>query len=80
MRKTHLWISLIVGVLVWGAYFAHFIQSLRGEATGGLVWWFVGALAVTVVAETVATGLIGWLFRRRARASLPWPAPQSPAS
>jgi hypothetical protein len=68
MRKAHLWISLIVGVLVWGAYFAHFIQSLRGEATGGrLVWWFLGALAVTVLAETVATGLIGWLFRRRNR-------------
>ena len=67
MRKTHLWISLIVGVAVWGAYFAHFLQSLRGKATGGLVWWFLGALAVTVVAETVATGLIGWLFRRRAR-------------
>ncbi|MFC7377983.1 hypothetical protein [Brevundimonas sp. GCM10030266] len=68
MRKTHLWISLIVGVLVWGAYFVHFIQSLRGEATGGLVWWFLGALAITVIAETVATGLIGWLFRRRTRA------------
>lgn len=68
MRKTHLWISLIVGVLVWSAYFAHFIQSLRGATTGGLVWWFLGALAVTVLAETVATGLIGWLFRRRARA------------
>ena len=67
MRKTHLWISLIVGVLVWGAYFAHFIQSLRGETTGGLVWWFLGALAVTVLTETVATGLIGWLFRRRNR-------------
>jgi hypothetical protein len=67
MRKTHLWISLIVGVLVWGAYFAHLIASLRGETTGGLVWWFLGALAVTIVAETVATGLIGWLFRRRAR-------------
>jgi hypothetical protein len=68
MRKTHLWISLVVGVLVWGAYFVHFIQSLRGEATGGLVWWFLGALVVTVIAETVATGLIGWLFRRRTRA------------
>lgn len=67
MRKTHLWISLIVGVLVWSAYFARFIQSLRGEATGGLVWWFLGALGVTVLAETVATGLIGWLFRRRNR-------------
>lgn len=67
MRKTHLWISLIVGVLVWGAYFAHFIQSLRSETAGGLVWWFLGALVVTVLAETVATGLIGWLFRRRNR-------------
>lgn len=68
MRKTHLWISLIIGVVVWGAYFAHFLQSLRSDGTGGLVWWFLGALAVTVLAETVATGLIGWLFRRRARA------------
>ena len=67
MRKTHLWISLIVGILVWGAYFVHFLQSLQGEGTGDLVWWFLGALAVTVIAETVATGLIGWLFRRRAR-------------
>lgn len=68
MRRAHLWISLIVGVLVWSAYFLHFFQSLQGEETGGLVWWFLGALAVTVVAEMVATGLIGWLFRRRARA------------
>lgn len=68
MRKTHLWISLIVGVLVWGAYFVHFFQSLRADGPGGLVWWFLGALAVTVIAETVATGLIGWLFRRRSRA------------
>jgi hypothetical protein len=68
MRKTHLWISLIVGALVWGAYFVHVFQSLRGQGSGGLVWWFLGALAVTVVAETVVTGLIGWLFRRRARA------------
>ena len=29
MRKIHLWISLIVGVLVWGAYFVHFIQGLQ---------------------------------------------------
>jgi hypothetical protein len=68
MRKVHLWVSLIVGVLVWGFYFLHVIQSVRGQGTGGLVWWFLGALAVTVLAETVATGLIGWLFRRRARA------------
>ena len=67
MRKTHLWTSLIVGVLVWGAYFAHLIQSLRGDGNGGLAWWFLGALAVTVALEAVATGLIGWLFRRRAR-------------
>ena len=39
----------------------------RGE-TGGLALWFLGALAVIVLAETVATGLIAWLFRRRARA------------
>lgn len=66
-RKTHLWISLIVGVAVWGAYFAHFIQTMRRGDTGGLALWFLGALAIIVIAETVATGLIAWLFRRRAR-------------
>jgi hypothetical protein len=66
-RKTHLWISLIVGVLVWGAYFAHFVQAMRRGEPGALALWFLGALVVIVVAETVATGLIAWLFRRRAR-------------
>lgn len=66
-RKTHLWISLIAGVVVWGAYFAHFVQSVRGGDLGGLVWWFVGALAVVLVAETVVAGAVAWLFRRRAR-------------
>lgn len=66
-RKTHLWISLIVGVAVWGAYFGHFIQTMRRGDTGDLALWFLGALAVIVLAETVATGLIAWLFRRRAR-------------
>ena len=66
-RKTHLWISLVVGVAVWGAYFGHFIQTMRRGDTGDLALWFLGALAVIVVAETVATGLIAWLFRRRAR-------------
>ena len=28
-RKTHLWISLVAGVLAWGAYFIHFVQSVR---------------------------------------------------
>jgi len=66
-RKTHLWISLIVGVAVWGAYFGHFIQTVRRGDTGDLALWFLGALAVIVLAETIATGLIAWLFRRRAR-------------
>jgi len=65
-RRTHLWISLVVGVLVWGAYFTHVVQTI-GRGTGGLALWFLGALAVVVIAETVATGLIAWLFRRRAR-------------
>ncbi len=67
MRKLHLWISLIVGLAVWGAYFVHLIQGLRAGAIDGLLWWFLGALAVTVVAESVATGLVAWLFRRRSR-------------
>ena len=67
MRKTHLWISLIVGVLVWGVYFGHFVQTLRRGETGGLAWWFLGALGVIVLAETVATSLIAVLFRRRTR-------------
>ena len=66
-RKTHLWISLIVGVVVWGGYFAHVVQTLRRGDTGGLVFWFLGALALVIGLEAVATGLITWLFRRRAR-------------
>lgn len=67
MRKVHLWISLIVGVAVWGAYFLHFAQGLRAGETGGLLWWFLSALAATVAAETLATGAVAWLFRRRTR-------------
>ena len=67
MRKIHLWISLVVGVLVWGAYFLHFVQGLRAGDLGGLVWWFVAALIVAAVAEAAATGLIARLFRRRVR-------------
>ena len=66
-RKTHLWISLIAGVVVWGAYFVHVLQSVRAGDLGGLIWWFVGALAVVLMAETVVTGAIAWLFRKRAR-------------
>jgi hypothetical protein len=66
-RRTHLWTSLIVGLAVWGVYFAHFLQQMRRGETGGLALWFLGALALIVVVETVATGLIAWLFRRRAR-------------
>ncbi len=66
-RRTHLWISLIVGLAVWGAYFVHFLQQMRRGETGGLALWFLGALAVIVLAETVATGLIAWLVRRRTR-------------
>ena len=66
-RRTHLWISLIVGLAVWGAYFGHFLQQMRRGETGGLALWFFGALAVIIFAEAVATGLIAWLFRRRAR-------------
>lgn len=66
-RKTHLWISLIVGLAVWGAYFTHVIQTVRAGEPGGLAWWFLGALGVMVLVETVATGLIAWLFRRRTR-------------
>ena len=68
MRKIHLWISLVVGVLVWGADFAHFVQGLRDGDLSDLVWWFVAALIVAAVAEAAATGLIARLFRRRERA------------
>jgi len=67
-RRQHLWISLIVGVIVWGVYFSHVVQTVGRGGTGGLALWFLGALAVVVIAEAVATGLIAWLFRRRARA------------
>jgi hypothetical protein len=39
MRKVHLWISLIVGVLVWGAYFAHFIKTPTGWSGGFWAPW-----------------------------------------
>ncbi len=68
MRKIHLWISLVVGVLVWGAYFLHFAQGLRSGDLGGLIWWFLAALIAAVVAEGAATGLIARLLRRRTRA------------
>jgi len=67
-RRTHLWISLIVGVIVWGAYFAHFLTRMQTGTPGVLMLYFLAALAVTVLAELVATGLIAWLFRRRADA------------
>lgn len=67
MRRTHLWISLIVGLGVWGAYFTHMILSFRRGEAGDLVLWFLGALGVVVIAEVVVTGLIAWLFRKRGR-------------
>ncbi len=66
-RKTHLWISLIVGVLVWSAYFGHVVQGFRRGDPGNLALWFLGALVVIIVAETIVTGLITMLFRRRTR-------------
>ncbi|NBB53161.1 hypothetical protein GVN24_33300 [Rhizobium sp. CRIBSB] len=66
-RRTHLWISLIVGVIVWGIYFAHFLRVGSGGDPRDLALWFIGALTMVVVAETMATGLIAWLFRRKAR-------------
>jgi hypothetical protein len=66
-RRTHLWISLIVGLAVWGGYFTHVVQALQRGDTGGLVFWFLGALALVLALEATATGLIAWLFRRRAR-------------
>ncbi len=67
MRKTHLWISLIVGLFVWGFYFTHVFQTVRAGDTDGLVWWFLGALGVIVAGEVVVGALIGWLFRKRTR-------------
>lgn len=68
MRKIHLWISLIAGVVVWGVYFGHVVQSFRGGDPGNLALWFLAALVVIVLAEIVATSLLAWLFRRRTRA------------
>jgi hypothetical protein len=68
MRRTHLWISLLVGVAVWGAYFAHFIQAVRADDLSGLIWWFLAALIVAVGLEAGATGVVARLFRLRATA------------
>lgn len=67
MRKTHLWISLLAGLGVWGVYFGHVVQSLRRGDTGDLALWFLGALTLIVLIEVTAGALIGWLFRRRTR-------------
>ncbi|MGV8928495.1 MAG: hypothetical protein ACOH1E_01980 [Brevundimonas sp.] len=66
-RKTHLWVSLIVGVVIWGGYFTHVVVALQRGDTGGLAFWFLGALVLVMAVEATATGLIAWLFRRRAR-------------
>lgn len=66
-RKTHLWISLIVGMVVWGAYFVHFVRVMREGDPDGLALWFIGALAVVAIAETAVAGAVAWLFRKRAR-------------
>lgn len=68
LRRSHLWISLVLGVLVWGAYFVHFALGLADGRVDGLAPWFLGALAVTVLGEALATGLIARLFGRRERA------------
>ena len=67
MRRTHLWISLVVGLVVWGAYFGHVVRVIGDAPLFPIMIWFLGALAITVVAEFVATGAVAWLFRRRAR-------------
>ena len=67
MRKTHLWISLLVGTGVWGAYFLHFAQAVRADDLSGLIWWFAGALVAAVALEAGATSTVAWLFRKRAR-------------
>lgn len=67
MRKTHLWISLLVGTVVWGVYFSHVVLSLRRGDAGDLAIWFLGALVVILTVEAAAGALIGRLFRRRSR-------------
>ena len=67
MRKIHLWISLLVGTGVWGAYFAHFAQAVRADDLSGLVWVFLAALVGAVALEAGATSTVAWLFRKRAR-------------
>jgi hypothetical protein len=39
---------------------------VRAGDLGGLVFWFIGALAVVLVAETVVAGAVAWLLRKRA--------------
>lgn len=67
MRKVHLWISLLVGTGVWGAYFLHVAQAVRGDDLSGLIWWFLAALVAAAALEAGATSVVAWLFRKRAR-------------
>lgn len=67
LRKIHLWISLLVGTGVWGAYFLHVARAVRADDLSGLIWWFLGALIAAVALEAGATSVVAWLFRKRAR-------------
>lgn len=68
MRRTHLWISLLVGTGVWGAYFAHVLRAVRADDPSGLVFWFAGALIVALALEAGATAVVARLFRLKTRA------------
>ncbi len=68
MRRTHLWISLLVGAGVWGAYFAHVVRAVQADDLSGLVFWFAGALIVALALEAGATAVVARLFRLKARA------------
>jgi len=70
-REKVQWASLVIGLLVWGYYFAHFALSLAsgrpspGEALGG----FVGAVIVLVVLQVAA--IIAIAVHRPSEAELP---------
>jgi len=68
LREKQLWVSLVVGAVVWGGYFSRAVPVLLDPAhlhparTIGLA--FVIALAVFIVAEAVLAGVVAWFQRR----------------
>ncbi|CAN7349242.1 hypothetical protein [Brevundimonas sp. LjRoot202] len=68
LREKQLWASVLVGLVVWGAYAVHVVPILWDPAhpdpavATGLA--FATALVVFVIAEAALAGVMAWFQRR----------------